>query len=487
MAEINGQQIDNLALAEAIIDDYKDSKIISDMVTANEYYMVQNTEIKNKKREYTDGRGGKKENENVSNVKLANALYKKAVKQKVDYAFGKPPVIAVEAINPDERNKEEKKLYQTEWDKLLNAKHRKVIKTLAKNAINCGIGYIYPWIDENQDFNIVDVPSETIYPYWKDRSHTQIETLVRNYTEKVFEDGEFEEVGKAELWTPEEVSYFNNDNGSLELLATNSHMTTESWGRVPFIWLKTDDEQPLLNTVKTYVDTYDKLNSESVDTLRDDLDTVVVLKNYSSETGKLIEAYRSLKEIKVVAVDENGGVEFLKNDPNITSIDTKLANLKKEIEEYTSTVNIKEIQLSNNPSGVSIKAAFQDTDTYINDIETEFEMFIDNLKYFYDKYLHWTGKVDEKISSKYKIVATLDRDLMINETEILGNVVKLQGMVSQETLDNNNPYVESHSIEQARREAEAEKNAETDNLFKFDKNEENIDNEGMEEIPVEAE
>jgi hypothetical protein len=123
----------------------------------------------------------------------------------------------------------------------------------------------------------------------------------------------------------------------------------------------------------------------------------------------------------------------------------------------------------------------------LHNIETEFEMFIDNLKYFYDKYLHWTGKVDEKISSKYKIVATLDRDLMINETEILGNVVKLQGMVSQETLDNNNPYVESHSIEQARREAEAEKNAETDNLFKFDKNEENIDNKVTEEIPVEAE
>lgn len=469
MAIINGQEIDNKELTQALIDKYKDSKKIKDMLTAISYYSVENEEIKLKKREYADGRGRKKENLQVSNVKLANAYYRKAVKQKVDYAFGKPAIIRIEAINEATRDSKEEAIYQTEWNNLLNANNRTTIKTIAENAINCGIGYGYIWIDENQKFNIIDTPSAELYPLWEERSHKKLLALARNYKKEVFdkEEKQFVEVDKAELWTPEEVTYFDNET-ELELLATETHMNTDSWGKVPFVWLKgTSDEKPLLNLVKSYIDAYDKLNSESVDTLRDDLDTIIVLKNYSSETGKLIDAYRNLKELKIGAVDSDGGISLLKNEPNITSIQEKLQHLKKEIEDFTSTVDIKEIQLGNNPSGIAIKSAFQDTDTYINDIEMEFELFVENLKYFFDKYLDWTGKVTKDVSSKYKVVVTLDRDMMINETELIENTSKLQGLVSQETLDNYNPAIESHEIEQARRNAEIERNSKNENPFNF--------------------
>lgn len=467
MAIINNQEIDNTDLVNALIQKYKENKKITDMQTAISYYAVENTEIQNKKREYADGRGSKKENTNVSNIKLANAYYRKSVKQKVNYAFGKPAIIRVESMDETQKNEEEEKLYQKEWNNLLNADNRITIKTLAENAINCGIGFVYVWIDENEKFNIIDTPSPELYPRWKDKSHKELQALVRNYATEIFEDDEFKEVKKAELWTSEEVSYFNNED-SLELISTEKHMDRESWGRIPFLWLKgSSDEKPLLNIVKSYVDAYDKLNSESVDTLRDDLDTIIVLKNYTSETGKLIDAYRNLKELKIGAVDSDGGISLLKNDPNITSIQDKLQHLKKEIEEFTSTVDIKEIQLGNNPSGIAIKSAFQDTDTYINDIEMEFELFVENLKYFFDKYLDWTGKVSKDVSSKYKVIVTLDRDMMINETELIENTSKLQGLVSQETLDNYNPAIESHEIEQARREAEAEKNASEEVPFDF--------------------
>lgn len=474
MARINGQEIDNTTLTKALIDKYEGSLKIRNMITAMMYYAVDNIEISQKKREYFDGRGGKTENKAVSNVKLANAYYRKAVKQKINYAFGKPPLISIEPIDETQQNEKEEENYQKEWNNLLTAQNRITIKEIAENAVNCGIGFGYVWIDENQQFNIIDNLSTEIYPLWKDRNHNQLQALVRNYRTEIFnsEKGDFEKVGKAELWTDDDVSYFDNET-SLELLSTELHMDTASWGRVPFIWLKgANDEKPLLNAVKSYIDAYDKLNSESVDTLRDDLDTVTVLKNYSSETGKLIEAYNNLKQLKIVAVDSDGGVSLLKNDPNITAIQEKLQHLKKEIEEFTSTVDIKEIQLGNNPSGVAIKSAFQDTDTYINDIEMQFELFIENLKFFFDKYLDWTGKVPLSVSSKYKVIATLDRDMMINESELIENTAKLQGLVSQETLDNYNPAIENHEIEQARREAEEEKTANKEVPFEFPNDEE---------------
>lgn len=482
MAKIGEQEVDVLDFTNALIKRVKNSKEIKDMIEAEKYFQVENTEIQAKKKEYSDGKGGKIENKEVSNVKLANAFYRKAVKQKEDYAFGKPPVINVEPINEDGRNEEEEKAYQKEWENLFNAKNRKILKKLFQNAINCGIGFIYPWIDEKENFNIANVNSTSVCPYWEDDSHTNLLALARTYSISVFKETDFEEQQKAELWLPDEVYYFTND-GKLELDRTENHMTIDNWGKVPFLFLKgSEDEKPLLNLVKSYVDAYDKLNSESVDTLRDDLDTLVVLKNYSSETGKLIDAYLNMKKIKCVAVDSDGDVKLIKNDPNVSSIQTKLENLKKDIEEFTSTVNIKDIQFGNNPSGIALKSAFQDTDTYINDLEMDFELFVENLKYFYDKYLDWTGKIKADVSSKYKVIVTLDRDMMINESEILNDVVKLQGLVSQETLDDKNPYVESHTIEQARREAEAERNAEKEatNQFNFN-NVPNVDEEDLEE------
>lgn len=464
MAEINGQQIDNKELAEALIKDWENSDKINAMVEANKYYAVENTQIEQKKREYVDGRGSKKENDNVSNIKLPNAFLRKSVKQKVDYAFGKPPTISIEPISKEVDNEENKTKYQELWESLLNPANRKTIKQLAHCAMNCGIGYVYVWMDE-LGFHLMDVPSETIYPLWTNKKHTELNAIVRNYKDKELKEGTFEEIGKAELWTNQDVTYFDNEDG-LEITSTESHMDTKSWDKIPYLWLKgTEDEKTLLSTIKSYVDAYDELNSKSVDTLLDDFDAAIIFQNYTSETTKLIDAYITLKNTKVASVSDGGGVSLLKNNPDINSTQIKLEHLKKDINEFSSTVNIQDIKLGNNPSGVAIKSAFQDLDTYINDIEMEFELFIDNLKYFYDLYLEWTGQLNQTITSQYKVIVTLDRDMMINESEIITDLGKIQGMVSQETLDNNNPYVESHAIEQSRRDAEAEK--EINDQFSF--------------------
>ena len=479
MANIDGVEIDNTQLANALLNEYKSTKQYNEMLDADRYYDVDNVNIGNKTRTYKDGHGRSIQNLAVSNARLKNAFIRKAVKQKVDYAFGKPPIIKVEPIEKFEEQTEgeskEQELYQSEWNKFLDASNRKSIKNLAHFAINCGIGYVYIMID-NGKLKLVNVPSTSIAPMWTDKTHTELNALVRSYSDRVFKDGSFQTQNRAELWLPDSVSEFDGLTG-VTLIGTTDQMENaeggiKNWNKVPFLWLKgTSDEKSLLSTVRSYIDEYDNLNSKSVDTLKDDLEAILVMKNYSSETGKLIDAYIRLKEIGVCAVDSDGGLSYLKNDPNIASIQTKLEHLKKDINEFSCTVEIQDINLGSNPSGVAIKSAFQDTDTYINDVEMEFELFIENLKYFVDMYLDMSGILPKEITSKYEVLATLNRDMMINETEILSNVVKLQGLVSQETLDDNNPYVENHEIEEQRRKQEAE----NDELFNFKEEEHEIE------------
>ena len=155
-------------------------------------------------------------------------------------------------------------------------------------------------------------------------------------------------------------------------------------------------------------------------------------------------------------------------DEFLSMLRSELENLKKDIKEFSCTVNTQDIQLGNNPSGVALKASYQDLDTYMNDLETEFELFMQQFKYFFDKWLVFKKEFTEAELQTTDITITLDRDMMMNETELIENTAKLSGLVSQETLDNYNPAVESHEIEQERREQEEENRLDRDNPYNFD-------------------
>src|SRR5690606_10588092 len=141
----------------------------------------------------------------------------------------------------------------------------------------------------------------------------------------------------------------------------------------PFIFLKSsDDEMPLLKLIKSYIDGYDELNSKSVDSLIDDIEPIMVLKGMSAELHDLTEAQELLNQLKITAVEDNGDVSYLQAKIDIEKVQKKLENIKKDIKEFSCTVNTQDIQLGSNPSGIALKAAYQDLDIYMNDIETEF-------------------------------------------------------------------------------------------------------------------
>ena len=183
----------------------------------------------------------------------------------------------------------------------------------------------------------------------------------------------------------------------------------------------------------------------------------------SAEIHDLQEARELLNSLKLAAVDDDGDVKYLQSNISIDNVQKKLESIKKDIKEFSCTVNTQDIQFGSNPSGVALKAAYQDLDIYMNELETEFELFMQQLKYFFDKYQVFKGNFTEQELAQLDITVTLDRDMMMNETELIENTAKLSGLVSQETLDGYNPAVENHEIEQERRENEKE----DDNPYNF--------------------
>lgn len=497
--EYHAQGASNKSITQNILKEWRDSQTIIDMQEADAYYKVQNTAIEEKTRSYTDEEGNLILNENASNIKTRTAQYRKSVNQKVDFALSKPFIISCNNDN-----------YKEVWENFLTEEIRDVITRTGLAGINKGIGWSYPWIDEQGQLKIVDTPSETLYPAWHDIAHTLLDFMVRDFVVKAYDENmEAADIYKVEFWDDKIVEkYIDNSQGApggdlspdveddLDLSEAEieratiqqTHMKASdgsgvSWDRVPFIAFKgCTDELPLLNECKDDIDGYDMIKSKSLDSIVDDIDATVVVEGISPEMGELTKARKMIQNSRILSLDMGGKAYVLKVDTDVTKIAQELEIIRKDIQDNTNTVDLTTIQLGTNPSGKSMRTFYESLNVWCNGFEKQFRVYMKQLKYFFDKWLSWAGGYGtfEELQA-IDITFTLDRDMMIDETEIIDNIVKLDGKISQETLDEMNPYVESHEKEERRREEDRKKEQEQSAMYDFandlEQNEEVDENE----------
>ena len=504
--EYGAKGTSNKDITRNILKEWRDSQPIKDMQEAEAYYKVQNTAIEDKSRSYLDEAGKRIDNPTLSNVKSKTAQYRKSVNQKYNFALTKPFVVSCDDDN-----------YKEKWEEFLNDKVLKAIQRTGKDGINKGIGWSYVWIDDKGELDLLDVEPETIYPAWSDRAHTDLDAIVRDYEVTEYVNETPKEVYKVEFWDREIVEKYidysrgvsggggdltpDTDNIDYQLkegeeertTIQQTHMSKQdgsglSWERVPFIFFKgCDDELPLLNECKSDIDSYDTVKSKAIDSILDDIDAVLVVEGISAELGDLVKARKMVQNSRIMSIDIGGSAKFEKVNTDITAIAQQLEIIRKDIQDNTSTVDLTTIQLGTNPSGQSMKAFYESLNTWCNGFESQFRVYMENLKYFFDKWLSWqsgNGSFEE-LQAK-EVTFTLDRDMMINESEIIDNVTKLEGKISQETLDEMNPWVESHEKEQERRAEDLKREQAQNELYRFD----NLDNDldqNEEEIEEEEE
>jgi len=500
MIEYNAQGATNKEITKNILQEWRGSQIIEDMQQADMYYKVQNTKIEEKTRDYKDPETGTLiKNDNMTNTKSKTAQYRKSVNQKYNFALAKPFVLS---CNDDK--------YKEQWETFLTDDICATIQRAGKQAINKGICFVYPWINEKGILDLVETEPETMYPAWKDLAHTQLDFIVRDYIVKSYnKEMTSEDLHKVEFWDTKIVEKYidyslgngtgdlvPDTNGEFELsegeeerlTIQQTHMKKQngegvSWDRVPFIFFKgSEDELPLLNECKTDIDNYDMLKSKAIDSLLDDIDAVLVIEDVSPEMGELAKTRKLVQNSRIVAVDRGGNAHFEKVNADITAISQQLEIIKKDIQDNTHTVDLTTIQLGTNPSGQALKTFYESLNTWCNGFEAQFRIFMKNLKYFFDKWLSWAGGFGtfEELQAK-QITFSLDRDMMINETDIINNIATLKDELSQETRDEMNPYVENHEKEQQRREEDLKREQEQSELYQFEQTVNNSENAGGEE------
>ncbi len=410
------------------------------------------------------GDGGKLQVvENVPNNRLIDNQYAKMVNQKTNYLLGKPFV-----IEGDNRQ------YIELLQQVFNKSFMKTLKNGGKAALNSGIAWLHPYYTDNGAFSFRLFPGYEILPFWKDSEHTILDFAVRLYPVESYEGTTLTIIEKVEVYDLKGVHKFILDgeilvpdvsmgNGLFDIpyvsiIDGQGMATGMNWEKIPLIPLKYNDQEiPLIKKVKTLQDGINVMLSDFENNMQEDArNTILVLKNYDGQD--LGEFRRNLATYGAVKVrcsgDTNGGVETLEITVNADNYKVILELFKKALIENAMGYDAKDDRLSGNPNQMNIQSMYSDIDLDANDMETELQASFEEILWFVNAHLFNTGQGD---FAGENINIIFNRDMLMDEGAIISNIRNSEGILSNQTLVAQHPWVKDVEDEMQKIEEEKQK------------------------------
>lgn len=431
--------MDDLQFLERELRKWLKSEDRKRMIEADYYYDFEQA-VKNKKRMVIGEGGVYTEDRNLPNNKYMDNQYATMVDQKVNYLLAK-------AITFDTDNDQ----YADELKAIFNKRFMRQLKNLGKDAYNGGIGWLYPYYDEQGNFKIRSFKPYEILPFWKDDTHTELDFAVRYY-ERLGYENHVEKVFKfVEIYDTRGIHKFTFDNGLkpdystyyFELPDLDGELIPYNWNRVPIIPFKANaGETSLLKKCKALQDGVNELLSIFGDSMVENAggNSILILKNYRGEN--LGEFRRNLSTLRAVSVVSNdgceGGLETLQIEVNATNYALILSELRKAIVVNCRGYDINELKSSGSPNEMTIKSVYSQIDLDANELETEFQASFEELLFFVNTHLQQTSRGD---FFNEKVDVIFNRDMMVNESQVIQNVNASLAVLSRKSCIAMHPWI----------------------------------------------
>lgn len=400
--------------------------------------------------------------ENLPNNRIIDNQYAKMVNQKSNYLFGQPFVMECE-----------NEQYVELLKKVFNKRFMKTLKNSGKAAYNGGIAWLYPYYNESGDFSFRLFPSYEVLPFWKDNEHTMLDFAIRLYLVIGYEGTTPKVIEKVEVYDLNGVHKFILDGGTLipdiannenpdsphvTMIDADGNITGFNWSRVPLIPLKANEnETPLLKKVKSLQDGINVMLSDFENNMQEDArNTILVLKNYDGTN--LGEFRKNLSTYGAVKVrydgDTKGGVETLEIQVNADNYKAIIDIFKKALIENAMGYDAKDDRLGGNANQMNIQSMYSDIDMDANDAETEYQASFEDILWFVNAHFANNGLGDFE---KETVNIIFNRDILINESEAIANCQASVGILSDETIIGQHPWVDDPQLELQRLEEQKKK------------------------------
>ncbi len=383
---------------------------------------------------------------NLPNNRVVDNQYAKMVIQKSNYLLGKP--FSFRCGNT---------AYSDALGEVIGKGFRRILRSVGEDALNCGIGWLFVYYDEQGRLDFKRLSPLEVIPEWADEEHTELDCAIRVYevTEYSKRFGRIGErtIEKVEVYSKNGIFYYELDGGRMKpsepffrdhfsVSAEGGECSGWNWERIPLIPFRCNSKEiPLLERVKTLQDGLNSIESNFQNIMEEDVrNSILVLVNYDGED--LASFRKNLAEYGVVpvrTVDGGAGdLKSLKIEVNSENYRTILDLFKRGIVENAMGYDARDDRVSGNPNELNLRSMYSDIDLDANSMETEFQASFEQLLWFLNSHFVNVGRGD---FSREKVDVIFDRDIMMNEGEVIDNCRKSAGLISDETIVAMHPWI----------------------------------------------
>lgn len=458
-------RMDDVRFLEKEIEKWKGSPARKNMILAERYYQGDH-DILHTPRTVMDENGDLVPAKNLPDNRIVDNQYQKAVDQKKNYLLSKPFTIT----SKDET-------YTDEIKSVLDKKFMRSLKRVAGDSINGGIGYLYPYFNDRGQLCFKRFCNFEIIPFWADAEHTELDCFGRLYQLDGYE-GETEKTYEFfELYSCNGVDRYQLDGSHLipdALNPSSAHYLVEqndpdgkhveipyNWERVPLIAFKRNPHEiPLIRCCKSLQDGINLMVSTFENNMCEDArNTILILVNYDGtnlgEFRKQLSQYGAVK-VRNDGTGAGGDVRSLTVEVNAENYKAILELFKQALIENCKTYDAKDDRLTGDANQMHIQTLYQDIELDAQEMETEYQAAFEDLLWFVDQYLANTERGDYE---DVEVDITFNRNILINETELIDNCMKSSGFLPKKLILQKHPWVDD--VEEALEmiEAEAEEEA----------------------------
>lgn len=436
------------------IQDFKNSKEREEMITGEKYYEGAHDILKNK-REVIGEDGDLVEIKNLPNNRVVDNQYKKMVDQKKNYLLGNPMVFSPQSEDENDTGKELE--YTSRLKPLFGRRFQRLIKNIGEDSINCGIGWMYMNYDEQGELVMKRVKPYQVIPIWSDYERDHLDGLIYFYTYDI--NGE--EYEKVEVYDENGIYYFILD-GSTLIPDKTEHQDyfevdgePQNWIKLPWFPFKYNNKEvPLIRDVKSLQDGINEIVSTFKNNMDEDYrNSILVITNYDGEN--LGEFRRNLSQYGAVKVRSDGDVDTLNIEVNAQNYEVILKIFKNALIENAKGYDAKDDRLSGEPNQMNIQSMYSDIDLDADEMETEYQATLEELI----ELVNWVLSNDYDTDYSDEMVDVIfNRNVLINESEIIQNLRNSMGILSNQTILEEHPLV--HDVEKELTQLKIEKKEE---------------------------
>jgi len=354
------------------------------------------------------------------------------------YITGKPIAFAGDGIEPimDIFNYNDSRAFFAEY---------------LRQALIYGRAFSVNYIDEDGEQRMAVLDAKECIPVYADTIEGELKYVIRFWEDTSKGELATDTIYRVEVYGPDSVDYYTSGMGFASLTPTGSNPNYFGQCAVTVFHLNAD-ETGIFAPIMTLQDAVNTLMSGELDSFADWADAYLVLQGMTADADDLA----AMKKARCILLDgeEHCSASFLTKNVTDTAVKDSLETLNTKIYAIAECPDFADPQtFGSATSGVALRYKLLGMETNASSIEGEMRQAIQRIIELINSILKL---YDDEVWRDVEIIFT--RNIPVDTQDAINLVTALRGIVSQETLLAQLPFVDDPIEELKKVRAEEEAN-----------------------------